>query len=151
CDQLSVAVRRGAGTEMVAVSGAPFLEKRSPLFRAMRTLCEAVLAWGQKLTYAGTRDDSLPPNVLQALDAFLAPSNGKMLVVLPLRDKRQDDNDKPRSALLAECFNPAFPLQQLQDRLNSLAPDAGSALHNAEEHRRVPLRWLAQVPDALHG
>jgi multidrug efflux pump subunit AcrA (membrane-fusion protein) len=155
CDQLSVAGRRGAATEVLAVSGAPFLEKRSPLFRAMQALCAAVLACGEKLVYAGTRDDGLPPDVLKALDAFLAQSNGKLLIVLPLRDGREPEGEKPRSVLLAECFNPTFAPDQLQGRMELLAPHAAPALFNAVEHRRIPLRrlgsLLAGARDGLRG
>ena len=128
-----MAVRRGAATEVLAVSGAPFLEKRSPLFRAMQALAAAVVSWGEKLVYAGTRDAGLPPDVLHALDTFLAQSNGKMLLVLPLRDGREQEQDPPRSALVAECFNPTFPVDQLQGRMELLAPHAASALFNAVE------------------
>src|SRR5205807_7027125 len=89
------------------------------------------------------------------LDAFLAQSNCKMLVVLPLRDGRQPKEEKPPSALLAECFNPAFAVDQFQARLELVAAHAGPALYNAVEYRRVPLRGLANllagVQDGLRG
>ena len=33
----------------------------------MKTLFDKVLVWGEKLIYQGTRDDTLPPDVLKAL------------------------------------------------------------------------------------
>src|SRR5205085_4481652 len=105
CDRVSVGVRYGRRTRVEAISGADVVEKRSNLVVLMRKLFDSVLAWGEKLVYTGTKDDSLPPNVLQALDAYLAESNSKLLVVLPLRDEREKESKKmPRSALLMECF-----------------------------------------------
>jgi hypothetical protein len=63
------------------------------------------------------RDDSLPPKVLTALDAYLAESNSKLLVVQPLRDERDTDKRPPRSAVLMECFEPPAEPQQLLARL----------------------------------
>ncbi len=85
CDRVSVAIRHyGTKARIEAVSGADVVETRSNLVRLMRTLCERVLTWGEKLVFSGTRDDSLPPKVLAALDAYLAESNSKLLVVQPL-------------------------------------------------------------------
>ncbi|MBV9122190.1 MAG: secretion protein HlyD, partial [Planctomycetes bacterium] len=84
CDRISVAVRSGSRVAIEAISGADVVEKRSSLVQLMRALCESVLKWGEKLVYSGTKDDSLPPNVLKALDAFLAESHSKLLVILPL-------------------------------------------------------------------
>ena len=51
----------------------------------MRKLCDKVMHWGEKLVFTGTKDDSLPPQVLEALDAYLAESNSKLLVMQPLQ------------------------------------------------------------------
>ena len=76
------------------------MEKRSNLVQTMRKLCEHVLTWGEKLVFNGTRDDSLPPKVLAALDAYLAASPSKLLVVQPLRDERESGKKPPRAALV---------------------------------------------------
>ena len=84
CDRMSVAVRRGKKTTIEAISGADVVEKRSNLVQRMRRLTDRVIVWGEKLVYNGNRDDSLPPDVLDALDHYLAESNSKLLVILPL-------------------------------------------------------------------
>src|SRR5205807_5684567 len=105
CDRVSIAVRHGKRTTVEAVSGADVVEKRSNLIQLMRKLFDSVLKWGEKLVYNGTKDDSLPPAVYKALDAFLAESNSKLLVVMPLRDEREAESKKPpRSAIMMECF-----------------------------------------------
>jgi hypothetical protein len=160
CDRVSVAVRRGRRTAIEAVSGADVVEKRSNLIRLMRALCDQVLNWGEKLVFTGTKDDSLPPKVLAALDAYLAESPSKLLVVQPLCDEREGDpkskeKKPPRSALLMECFEPPPEPQQLVARLDVVSRHSTSALYNAVEYRRIPLRWvwlpLAKVQEGLGG
>ncbi|HEY7309096.1 MAG TPA: hypothetical protein VH643_06965 [Gemmataceae bacterium] len=156
CDRVSVAIRQfGAKARIEAVSGADVVERRSNLIRLMRKLCEQVIRWGEKLVFNGTRDDSLPPRVLSALDAYLAESNSKLLVVQPLRDERETGTRPSRSALLMECFEPPAEPQQLIARLEVVARHATPALYNAVEHRRIPGRliWqpLAKVQDGIGG
>jgi hypothetical protein len=156
CDRVSVAVRQyGSKARIEAVSGADVVERRSNLIRLMQKLSEEVIKWGEKLSFSGTRDDSLPPKVLTALDGYLAESNSKLLVVQPLRDERESGKRPPRSALVMECFEPPAEPQQLIARLDVVCRHATPALYNAVEHRRIPGRWvwqpLAKVQDGIGG
>jgi hypothetical protein len=161
CDRVAVAVRRnGQKTQIDAVSGADVVEKRSNQVRLMRKLADEVLTWGEKLVFTGTRDDALPPGVLSSLDAYLQESPSKLLVVLPLSDDREGDGkDKPklpqRSALVMECFEtPPEPSQNIA-RLEVVGRHASSALFNAIEYRRIPMRFLwlplAKLQEGLGG
>jgi hypothetical protein len=156
CDRISVGVRMGRQVRIEAVSGADVVERRSNLVKRMRALFEAVLLWGEKLVYSGTKDDTLPPQVLAALDAYLAESNSKLLVVLPLRDEREAESKRPaRSALLMESFEPPPSAEQLLARLDVVGRHAAPALYNAVEHRRIPMRviWgpMAAIQEGLGG
>src|SRR5262249_5430301 len=87
---------------------------------------------------------------------YLAESNSKLLVVLPLRDERESESKKPpRSALMMECFDPAQSPEQLVARLEVVGRHATSALYNAAEHRRIPMRFIwqpiAKVQEGLGG
>lgn len=156
CDRLSVATVEAKKCKIEAVSGSDVVEKRSNLIQLMRALVDSVLKWGEKLVYQGTKDDSLPPDVLTALDDYLAESNSKLLVLLPLRDERQKDKPGPaRSALLMENFETPEAVQPLIDRLEVVGRHATSALYNSVEMRRIPLGWVwrpvAKVQDGLGG
>ncbi len=158
CDRVSVAVRYGGKAHIRAVSGADVVEKRSNAVRLMRKLCQHVLKWGEKLVFNGTRDDSLPPRVLHALDEYLAESPSKLLVVMPLRDEREKEmktKKPPRAALVMECFEPPAEPQQHLARLDVVAKHATSALYNAVEHRRIPFRWvwmpIARLQEGVGG
>jgi hypothetical protein len=144
CDRVSVAIRYGPKTKVEAVSGADVVEKRSNLVKLMRTLCDRVLAWGEKLVFQGTQDDSLPPKVLEAMNDYLHESNSKLLVVQPLKDERDGkDSRKPaRAAVVMECFEPPTQVQPLLDRLDVVTRHATSALYNSVEYRRIPMRFL---------
>lgn len=156
CDRVSVGVRHGRKVKVEAVSGTDVVEKRSNLIVLMRALFDAVLAWGEKLVYFGTKDETLPPKVVKALDEYLAESNSKMLCLIPLKDEREKESTKPaRSALLMECFDPADEPQQLVSRLDIVGKHASSALYNAVEYKRIPMRFLwlplAKVQEGLGG
>jgi hypothetical protein len=161
CDRVSVANRRnGNRTEVEAVSGCDVVEKRSNQVRLLRKLCDGVLDWGEQLVYSGTKDDSLPPKVLDALDHYLAENPSKLLVITPLHDEREGDGkDKPklppRSALVTECFESPADQQQVMARLDVVARHATGALFNAIEHRRIPFRFvwmpLAKLQEGLGG
>jgi hypothetical protein len=157
CDRVSVALFHGRGSARIeAISGVDVVERRSNLVRLMRKLCNRVAHWREKLVYTGVKDDSLPPDVLAALDAYLAESNSKLLTVVPLRDEREKDNEKrSRSALLMECFEPAAAPEQLVARLDVIGQHATSALYNSVEYRRIPFRFLwkpmATLQEGLGG
>lgn len=154
-DRVSVAVRQGSKAQVLAISGADVVEKRSNLVQLMRTLFDKVLAWGEKLVYMGTKDEALPPDVLKALDAFLAESNCKFLVVCPLKDERDEGRKVARSAILLESFESAENAEQAMARLEVIGRHAGPALYNAAEYRRIPFRFvwlpLAKIQDGLGG
>jgi hypothetical protein len=156
CDRLSVAVRYGKKNHIEAISGADVVEKRSNLVQLMRKLADEVAGWGERLVYSGTTDDTLPPGVLHGLDAYLAESASKLLVMLPLKDERDAETKKPaRSTLIMESFDPPPSAEQLVARLEVVGRHSTSALYNAVEHRRIPFRWvwlpIAKVQEGLGG
>jgi hypothetical protein len=156
CDRVSVALRYARRPVIEAISGADVVEKRSNLVQLMRALAEEVMKWGEKLVYTGAQDDTLPPRVLHALDEFLAESNSKLLVIMPLRDERESKSTKPpRAALMMECFEPSLTAEQLIARMDVVARHSTSALYNAVQYKRIPGRWiwgpLAAVQEGLGG
>jgi len=156
CDRVNIALRYARKCKVEAVSGADVVERRSNLIQLMQKLFDRVLAWGEKLVYSGTKDEGLPPDVMKALDDYLAESNSKLLVVLPLRDEREKENKKrPRAALMMECFEPQQTPEQLVARLEVVGKHATAALYNAVEHRRIPMRFLwmpvAKIQEGLGG
>lgn len=157
CDRVSVAIRHGKNTRIEAISGADVVEKRSNLVVLMKNLCDSVLNWGEKLVYKGETDDSLPPKVVKALDDYLAESTSRLLVIMPLKQEKDGKESKlpPRSALVMESFESPENPDQLISRTEVIARHATSALHNAVEYRRIPMRFiwqpLATIQEGLGG
>lgn len=153
CDRISVGIRHGKKTTIEAVSAADVVEKSSTHIKRMRKLFDAVIQWGEKLTYTGTRDETLPPDVLYALDNYLAESNPKMLVMLPLRDEREKTKEtirkKARSGILMESFETPEKVEPLINRLEVVSGHAAPALYNASEVKRIPLKFLWKPLGAL--
>jgi hypothetical protein len=149
CDRVSVGIRHGRKTTIEAVSGADVVEKASTHIRRMRDLFDAVIQWGEKLTFRGVRDETLPPKVLEALDHYLAEQTPKLLVLVPVRDEREKPKEgskeivKPvRSAVLMEMFDPPEATGPLEQKLEVIAAHSATALYNAAEMKRVPLKPL---------
>ncbi len=119
-------------------------------------LFDEVIEWGDKLVYTGTKDEGLPPGVLNALDSYLAESNSKLLVILPLKDERDTEGKKKaRSALMMESFESTATGELAVGKLEVVGRHAASALYNSAEYRRIPMRFLwmplAKLQDGLGG
>jgi hypothetical protein len=144
CDRLCVGVRHDRYRVTVeAVSGADVVEKAATHVRRLRRLMETVLQWGDTLTFKGTKDAGLPPDVSHALDEYLAESQPKLLIVQPIRDEREKDQHKPtRSVLVMESFNPPEQTDPMVQRLEVVGKHAAPALYNAAQMKRVPLKFL---------
>ena len=162
CDRISVGIRHGKKTTIESVSGADVVEKASTHIRRMRELFDAVIQWGEKLVFRGARDETLPPKVLSALDAYLTEQTPKLLVLVPVRDEREKPKEgskeaiKPvRSAILMEMFDPPEQTGPLEQKLDVIAAHSATALYNAAEMKRVPLKplwWpLMRVQQGLGG
>jgi len=65
------------------------VEKRSNLVRLMPTLFDKVIKWGEKLITRGEGRQP-PARCHPCPDAYLAESNSKLLVVLPLKDDAKE-------------------------------------------------------------
>lgn len=156
CDRLCVGIRHGGKTTVEAVSGADVVEKASSHVRRMRILFDEVQKLGERLVYKGEKDEGLPPRLSEALDDYLAESQPKLLVVMPIRDDREKETTKPpRSILLMESFNPPEQVEPMIQRLEVVGKHAAPALYNAAELKRIPFgfiwRPLAKLQEGLGG
>lgn len=160
CDRICVGVRHGRKTTIEAVSGADVVEKASSHIVLMRKLFDSVIQWGERLEYRGENDETLPPKVYEALNNYLREQNPKLLVLIPLRDEREQPkpNEKlkvVRSALMMEVFDPPAKTDLLEKKLEIVGSHAAGALYNASEMKQVPLKplwWpLKRVQQGLGG
>ena len=166
CDRVSIAVKRGVRTEIVAVSGQARVKRRSNLIRTMRQLARPIVRAGQPITYVGNTE-GLPPSLLKPLTNFVKESRSRMVRLVPLveptplmesdrqKDKRKYRSQKCFGVLIVERTTEGWltPPQLKQTEL--LADHLGTALHNARTHHRILLlplwKFLGRMWQAFHG
>ncbi len=94
-DRVSIAMRRGRRTELLAVSGQEQIAARSNLVQALIDLAATLLPAGKPL-YGPSDPDSLPSQVRRPLVACMADGGALTIEALPLRRElpRTSDGDQ---------------------------------------------------------
>jgi multidrug efflux pump subunit AcrA (membrane-fusion protein) len=145
CDRVSVLVRRGSACQVVAISGVPTVNRRSTSVRLVERLTAAALKVGEALWHPQAEH---PPQIAEALDAYIDAGHARGLAILPLR---VGDSPGPAplaghdGALVIECFQ--APIEEpVRKTALSLGPHVALAIHNALEWERLPLgRFLRRL------
>jgi hypothetical protein len=158
CDRVSVAIKRGRTCQVEAVSGQDTLESRSNVVNALGHVATRVVATGESLWYDGATEN-LPPQVEEALDAYVDESYAKNVIVLPLR-KAGNVDDTPAAgrnaaligethvereilgALIVEQIETDLPREILEPRIDLVYEHSARALSNALEYNGVFLMPL---------
>jgi hypothetical protein len=161
CDRVSVAIKRGRICKVEAISGQDTIESRSNVVTSLGHVATRVVATGESLWYDGATED-LPPQVEEALDAYVDESYAKNVIVLPLR-KPSNPDDAARSgrnaemigeqhvereilgALIVEQIETDIPREILEPRIDLVYEHSTRALSNALDYHSVFLMpvWRA--------
>lgn len=160
CDRVSVAIRRGRKCYVQAISGQDTFDKRSNPVVLLNELTTAVVRTGEPMWYTGDTTD-MPPQVEEAVQAYVDDSHSKTVAVLPLfQPVAEEEEDKhetrePIGALVVEQIENARPRDGMQHRVDVVALHSATALGNALEHQNLflmPLwralgkaRWIIQA------
>ncbi len=162
CDRLSVVAKRGGRCRLLATSGVSRIERRSGAARRIEQLAELVRRTDEAAYYSDGHSDGLPP-VAEALEQHAEESHARQVAAIPLQNPaaleaagsdRADDAQKrqrhepPLFVLVAEQFD-AREGQLDRDRLMEVADVCATALHNAHNVERLPLRWLLRPLGAI--
>jgi hypothetical protein len=148
-DRVSVAVRRGGRYVIEAVSGQDVFDKRSNTIRLLGSLAKTVAGAEEPLWYEGPTDE-MPPQIVEAVNAYVEESLTKYIAVLPLRRppqlKKSDDKaghvpvtGEIIGALIVEQIEDVESWSKPAERIELAAEHASRALASAIEHHRVPL------------
>ncbi len=166
CDRVSVAIRRGSGVEVRAVSGLDSIERRADQVKRLAGLASAVLRAGQPVWYEGDAA-GLPPQIEERLQQYVDRSQSRMVAVLPLHQKPVDElagsglagaGVKPArsrpivvGALILESLGNSRVTPAFRERAAVVGQHAGVALGNALEHDGIflmplwkTLGWMAR-------
>jgi len=149
CDRMTVVLCRGAKCKVAAISGLDSVDRRANMVVLLEELASRVLAMREPLVHP-THGAELPPQLSDAVDAYVDNSRARFLTVAPLFESETSGPDKPAEpvktnvigALVAEQFA-GDPISQ--ELVDAVGQQASSALSNAIEHHRVfllPL-WAA--------
>ncbi|MHB8968958.1 MAG: GAF domain-containing protein [Pirellulaceae bacterium] len=161
CDRVSVAIKRGRTCKVEAISGQDTIESRSNVVTALGHVATRVVATGESLWYEGVNED-LPPQVEEALEAYVDESYAKSVIVLPLRKpgnpgaaaasgrnaeligERQVEREI-LGALIVEQIETDIPREILEPRIDLVYEHSARALSNALDYHSVFLMpvWRA--------
>jgi multidrug efflux pump subunit AcrA (membrane-fusion protein) len=137
------------------------IERRSGAARRIEQLAELVRRTNEAAYYADGQSDGLPP-VAEALEQHAEESHSRQVAAIPLRNPsavetgspgRDEASQKRRQheplfVLVAEQFD-AREGQLDRDRLMDIADVCATALYNAHDVERFPLRWLLRPLGAV--
>ncbi len=151
CDRVSVAIRHGNRCTIEAISGQDTFDKRSNVAVLLSKLATAVTKTGEDVWYSGDTSD-MAPQVEAALDAYVDESNTKAMAILPLTERRDEeekfageqDREPPKviGALVVEQMVDSRTPEGFLQRVNVVRTHSATALANALEHEGLFLMPL---------
>lgn len=169
-DRVSLVRKRGRKTPVEAISGQDKVNPRANLVRRMAALCKTVMAGREPLVYAGNVDD-LPPQLEQPLADYVAESNSRLVLIVPLfeskmivrpefEEKEQERHvaaKEPRvlGCLVAEQINDSRMPPALREKLDVTADHVAASLQQAITFERIFLRRtllaIGRTGEWFHG
>lgn len=154
CDRLSVLLKRGSRSQLLATSGVAAVERRSGMARRLEELAEMVRSTDEPAFYADGTTDAMPP-IAAVLEQHAEESHARQIAALPLHMPAEPNSEAdtetvnearrrqqaPRFVLIAEQFD-ARHADLHRERLVEVAQVCATALENAWQIDRLPLGWL---------
>jgi multidrug efflux pump subunit AcrA (membrane-fusion protein) len=169
-DRVSLARMRGRKTPIEAISGQDKVNPRANLVRRMSALCKIVMAGREPLIYTGAVDN-LPPQLEQPLADYVAESNSRLVMIVPLfetgelvkpelEDKERERHVASKDArvigcLVAEQINDSRLPPALHEKLDVTADHVAASLQRAITFERIFLRRtllaIGRTGEWFHG
>lgn len=148
-DRVSVAIKRGRRCRVEAISGQEAFDRRSNTVSLLDKLASVVVAAGEPVWYTGDTSN-MPPQVEEAIEAYVDESHTKAMAILPLarpRDPATEALDLPPppefiGALIVEQITDEAFTQGMLRRVEVVRDHSSSALSNSAEHESLFLMPL---------
>src|SRR4051812_6052182 len=140
CDRLSVAIRKGRGYRLAAVSGLDTINRRSNVVRCLQLLSARVAQGGDPIWFDGESSEELAPQVVDALRQYADDAHPRMIGLIPLRPPEQEGKRTrrpPLGVLIVEQFNSLID-EPMRERADQVARQSSLALVNALRYRSLP-------------
>jgi multidrug efflux pump subunit AcrA (membrane-fusion protein) len=158
CDRVTIAILRRGHCRVEAVSGQDTMDNRSNVVTLLGKLATRVVASGEPLWYSGSTED-FPPQIEQAIEAYVDQSYTKSLAVIPLRKPHPADTAPEQQqgaaadntaaptgeivgALIIEQIESDIPRDVLNPRLDLVYEHSSRALTNTLDHNSLFLMPL---------
>jgi multidrug efflux pump subunit AcrA (membrane-fusion protein) len=154
CDRLSVLMARGRRCRLLATSGVSRFERRSSAARRLEKIAQMIRRTDAPAFYADGQCDALPP-VAEAMERHVAEAHARHMAAIPVRwpakpvadddvlAKKRSRRRRPAFVLIAEQFD-SREGELRRDWLVEIADVCSTALYNAREADRLPLRWFVR-------
>lgn len=154
CDRFSVLIGTGRRCRLLATSGVSRIERRSGAARRLEKIAQMVRRTDEPAFYADGQCDALPP-VADAIERHVAASHARHMAAIPVRwpaesvdnenatAKKRSRRRRPAFVLIAEQFD-SREGELRRDWLVEIAEVCSTALYNAREADRLPLRWFVR-------
>lgn len=169
-DRVSLIRKRGRKIQVEAISGQDKVNRRANLVRRMSVLGKKVMKGREPLIYTGNVDD-LPPQLEGPLADFVAESNSRLVMIIPLtesnelirpefEDKEQErrrSKAEPRvmGALVVEEINDSRVPPMLREKIDLAADHVAASLQQAITLDRIFMRRtllaIGRTGEWFHG
>jgi multidrug efflux pump subunit AcrA (membrane-fusion protein) len=148
CDRVTVLSCHGRRPRAISVSGVESFDSRSGIIQSLEKLAQMTMSAPEPVWLPEDSDD-LPPQVAEQVQLALDESHAKSLGIIPLL-AAAEESDEPIGMLAFERFGEVFEPQH-KNRAQRVARASGSALANAIQYDRIPLRGFMQWLAAMLG
>ena len=153
CDRVSLAIRRGNKCIVETISGQDSIESRSNIVTSLNRLATVVVMTAEPLWYFGSTED-FPPQVEEAVEAYVEESYAKTVAVLPIRKPKdsgqlthehtsgQVERDGGNAgeiigALIVEQLESDLPKRLFESRIDMVYEHGARAISNALDHHNL--------------
>jgi multidrug efflux pump subunit AcrA (membrane-fusion protein) len=140
CDRVGVAIRKGRGFRLVAISSADSIDRRANALRRLEELAACVARANEIVWYDGKDDDAFEPQILDSLRRYSDIAHPRMVGLLPLSVPQSNEKPHPQRAagvLIVEQFRSVLD-HTAQARAARIAGPSTLAIVNALRYRSLP-------------
>ena len=167
--RVSVAVKKGKKTTVIASSGVDEVQKRADQTRSLGKLAGEAIRLGQPVIFNGSTE-AFSKKMAGLIDSHVLLANTRYLMLVPLfaNDRRRIDVEptdeearrtlpkrKPIGCLIVEQLSDGNPPADIEKRAHLLADHTAAALSNARSFSQIPmystLRSAGALRDWFHG
>ena len=168
-ERVSVAVKKGKKTTVVASSGVDEVQKRADQTRSLGKLAAEAIRLGQPVVFNGSTEP-FGKKLAGLIDSHVILAQTRYLMLVPLfaNDRRRIDVEptdeeaartlpkrKPIGCLIVEQLSDGNPPADIEKRANLLADHLSASLSNARTLQQIPmfstLRSAGALRDWFHG